>query len=106
MAQIQNFGFIASIQEPDFQHAARPCGGIGKLGRKPESPEHALCHTYHTGTHGQGLGGYVPVRHNHFQQPDGIVPALQVSAPEGTGTAGYSVLRRMGGDFCKEDDRL
>lgn len=92
MAQIQNFGFEPSIQEPDFQHTPRPCGGSGQLGRKPESTEHALCHTYHTGTHGKGLGGDVPFRHDHQQLADRTVPALQVPAPEGTGTAGYSLL--------------
>ena len=89
MAQIRNFGFMPSIQELDFQHAARPCGGFGKLGRKPESPEHALCHPHHTGAHWKGLGGYVPIRHDHQQLADGTVPALQVSAPERTGTAGH-----------------
>lgn len=36
MAQIQNSGFIAPVQESDFQHAPRPCGGIGKQRGKPE----------------------------------------------------------------------
>ena len=36
MTQIQNFGFIAPVQESDFQHAPRPCGGIGKQRGKPE----------------------------------------------------------------------
>ena len=32
VAQIQNFGFIAPVQEPDIQHPARPRGGAGQLG--------------------------------------------------------------------------
>ena len=36
MAQIQNFGFESPVQESDFQHAPRPCGGIGKQRGKPE----------------------------------------------------------------------
>ena len=36
MAQIQNSGFVAPVQESDFQHAPRPCGGIGKQRGKPE----------------------------------------------------------------------
>lgn len=36
MAQIQNFGFEPPVQESDFQHAPRPCGGIGKQRGKPE----------------------------------------------------------------------
>ena len=36
MAQIQNFGFMPPVQESDFQHAPRPCGGIGKQRGKPE----------------------------------------------------------------------
>lgn len=36
MAQIQNFGFVPPVQESDFQHAPRPCGGIGKQRGKPE----------------------------------------------------------------------
>ena len=37
---------------------------------------------------------------------DGIVPALQVSASEGIGKAGYPMLRRMGGNFRQKDNRL
>ena len=36
MAQIQNSGFEPPVQESDFQHAPRPCGGIGKQRGKPE----------------------------------------------------------------------
>ena len=36
MAQIQNSGFMPPVQESDFQHAPRPCGGIGKQRGKPE----------------------------------------------------------------------
>ena len=36
MAQIRNFGFMPPVQESDFQHAPRPCGGIGKQRGKPE----------------------------------------------------------------------
>ena len=36
MAQIRNFGFEPPVQESDFQHAPRPCGGIGKQRGKPE----------------------------------------------------------------------
>ena len=36
MAQIRNFGFVPPVQESDFQHAPRPCGGIGKQRGKPE----------------------------------------------------------------------
>ena len=36
MAQIRNFGFESPVQESDFQHAPRPCGGIGKQRGKPE----------------------------------------------------------------------
>lgn len=36
MAQIQNSGFVPPVQESDFQHAPRPCGGIGKQRGKPE----------------------------------------------------------------------
>ena len=36
MNQIQNSGFVAPVQESDFQHAPRPCGGIGKQRGKPE----------------------------------------------------------------------
>lgn len=34
--KIQNFGFMPPVQESDFQHAPRPCGGIGKQRGKPE----------------------------------------------------------------------
>lgn len=30
MAQIQNSGFMPPVQKSDFQHAPRPCGGIGE----------------------------------------------------------------------------
>ena len=36
MAQIQNFGFEPPVQESDFHHAPRPCGGLGKQRGKPE----------------------------------------------------------------------
>ena len=36
MAQIRNFGFMPPVQEPDVQHPARPCGGIGEQRGKPE----------------------------------------------------------------------
>lgn len=28
--KIQNFGFEPPVQKSDFQHAPRPCGGIGE----------------------------------------------------------------------------
>ena len=34
-------------------------------------------------------------------QTDGMV---WVPAPEGAGTAGHKVFRRLGGDICQEDD--
>ncbi len=70
MAQIQNSGFEPPVQESDFQHAPRPCGGAGKQRGKPEGTEHALCHTHHTGADRQGLGSYVPLRHDHQQLAD------------------------------------
>ena len=38
MRQIRNFGFEPPIQEPDVQHAPRPCGGAGQLRRPPRRP--------------------------------------------------------------------
>ena len=70
MAQIQNFGFITPVQESAFQHAPRPCGGAGKQRGKPEGTEYALCHTYHTGAHRQGLGSDLPFGHDHQQLAD------------------------------------
>ena len=67
MAQIQNFGFIAPVQEPDIQHPARPRGGAGQLGGQPEGTEPAVRHPHHTGTDGQGFGSHVPLRHDHIQ---------------------------------------
>lgn len=70
MAQIQNFGFIASVQEPHVQHTPQPCGGTRQSGGKPEGSEHALCGAYHSGAHRQGSGCDFPVRHDHQQLPD------------------------------------
>ena len=106
MAQIRNFGFESPVQEPDLQHAPRPCGGTGKQRGKPEGVEYALCHPHHTGAHGQGLGSHLPLRHDHQQLADGAVPAVQVPAPEGAGTAGHPLFRCVGGDIRQEDDRL
>ena len=104
MTQIQNFGFIAPVQESDFQHAPRPCGGAGKQRGKPEGTEHALCHTHHTGAHGQRLGSDLPFGYYHQQLADGVVSAVQVFASEGAGTAGHPMFRRLGGDIRQEDD--
>ena len=70
MTQIRNFGFMPPVQKSDFQYTTRPCGGAGKQRGKPEGVEHALCHTHHTGAHGQRFGSYVPLRHDHQQLAD------------------------------------
>lgn len=80
MTQIQNFGFIACVQEPSLQYPTRKGFGTWEPGRKHESHEPAFRHPYHTGAHGQGLGSDIPFRHDHFQQSDGVVPAFQVPA--------------------------
>lgn len=92
MAQIQNLGFIAPVQEPDIQHPARPRGGSGQLGRQPEGTEPAVCHPHHPGADGKRSGGDVPVGHDHQQLADGAVFAFQVSASEGTGKTGHPML--------------
>ena len=97
--QIRNFGFMPPVQEPDVQHPSRPCGGAGQLRRKPEGVEPAVRHPHHTGEDGQGLGGDIFVWNYYFQQPHGVIPAVQVPAPEGAGETGHPLLRRMGGDI-------
>ena len=104
MAQIQNFGFMPPVQKLDFQHAPRPCGGIGQQRGKPESSEHALCHTHHTGAHGQGFGSDFPFRYYHQQFADGAVLVVQIFAPERAGTAGHPLFRCVGSDIRQKDD--
>ena len=106
MTQIRNFGFMPPVQEPNVQHAPRPCGGLGKLGGKPEGSQYAFRHPHHTGAHGQGLGSHLPLRHDHQQLADGAVPPVQVPASEGAGAAGHPLFRCVGGNFCQEDHRL
>ena len=106
MAQIRNFGFEQPVQELDIQHPARPRGGAGQLGGQPEGTEPTVRHPHHSGADGKGLGGDVPVGHDHQQLADGAVPAVQVPPPEGAGKAGHPMLRRMGGDIRQEDDGL
>ncbi len=106
MAQIQNSRFVAPVQEPDVQHPARPRGGAGQLRRQPEGTEPTVRHPHHSGAHGKGLGGNLPVGHDHQQLADGAVPAFQVPPPKGAGTAGHTMLRRMGGNLRQEDDGL
>lgn len=103
MAQIQNLGFVPPVQEPDIQHPARPRGGAGQLGGQPESTEPAVRHPYHPGADEKGLGGDVPVGHDHQQLADGAVPAFQVPASERAGEAGHPLLRCVGGDFRQEN---
>ena len=43
---------------------------IGEQRGKPEGTEHALCYPHHTGAHGQGLGGDLPLRHDYQQLAD------------------------------------
>ncbi len=104
MAQIQNSGFMPPVQKSDVQHAPRPCSGTGQQRGKPKGTEHALCHPYHTGAHGQGFGSDFPFGYYHQQLADGVVPAVQVFASEGAGTAGHPMFRRLGGDIRQEDD--
>ena len=99
-------GRVAPVQEPDIQHPARPRGGAGQLGGQPEGTEPTVRHPHHSGADGKGLGGDVPVGHDHQQLADGAVPAVQVPPPEGAGKAGHPMLRRMGGDIRQEDDGL
>ena len=79
MTQIQNFGFVPCLQELDVQHT--PCASFrsGQSRREHEGHEHAFCHPYHTGAHGQGFGGYLLVRYDHFQQPDRTLSPFQIS---------------------------
>ena len=80
------------VQEPDIQHPARPRGGAGQLGGQPEGTEPAVRHPHHSGADGKGSGGDVSVGHDHQQLVDGAVPAFQVSASEGAGKAGHTML--------------
>ena len=104
MTQIQNFGFVPCLQELDVQHT--PCASFrsGQSRREHEGHEHAFCHPYHTGAHGQGFGSDFPFGYYHQQLADGVVPAVQVFAPEGAGTAGHPVFRCVGGDIRQEDN--
>ena len=70
MAQIQNFGFIAPVQEPHVQHQTRPCGRTWQQRGKPEGTQHALCHPYHTGADRQRSGSDIPVGNNYQQLTD------------------------------------
>lgn len=106
MAQIQNFGFIAPVQKSYLQHPPRPGGGVGKQRRKPKGSQYAVCPAYHSGTHGQGFGGYVSFGYDYQQFADRTVPAVQISPPEGTGTAEHQLFRCVGGYLCQEDYRL
>lgn len=106
MAQIQNFGFMPPVQELDVQHPTRPCSRIGQFRRLTKGTQHALCHPYHTGTHGQGLGSDLPFGNDHQQLPYGAVPAVQVPPSEGAGTSGHPLFRCVGGHLRQEDNRL
>lgn len=92
MAQIQNFGFVAPVQESDVQHPPRQGVGLGQSRRLTACPEHALCHPHHTGAVGQGLGGHLPFGHNYFQQLDRTLSAFQIPPSAGIGEAGYQQL--------------
>lgn len=78
--------------------------GLGNSEGSQEGTEHALCHTHHTGAHGQRLGSDLPFGYYHQQLADGVVSAVQVFASEGAGTAGHPMFRRLGGDIRQEDD--
>lgn len=82
MTQIQNFGFVAPVQESDVQHTPQPCGGTGQSGGKPEGSQYALRHPYHSGAHGQGFGGNLSFGNYHQQFSDGVVPPVQIPSSE------------------------
>ena len=65
MAQIQNFGFIAPVQEPHVQHPSRPCGRTRQQRGEPEGTQYALCHPNHTGADRQRLGSDISVGNNY-----------------------------------------
>ena len=92
MAQIQNFGFVAPVQEPDVHHPARPCGRSGQQRGQPACAQHALRPAHHPAAHRQGPGSHLPVGNHHFQLADRAVPALQVPAPPGIGASGDQLL--------------
>lgn len=88
MTQIQNFGFIACVQEPSLQYPTRKGFGTWEPGRKHESHEPAFRHPYHTGAHGQGFGCHFLIRYDHFQQPDRTLSPFQIPPSQRNGTSG------------------
>lgn len=96
MAQIQNFGFIAQVQKPDVQHAARPRGGPRQSGREPAGAQYALRPQNHTGALRARPGRYISVGYDHLQLAYGAVLTVQIPASESARPAEYPHFRRLG----------
>jgi len=61
---------------------------------------------HHSGTDREEFRRNVPVRNNHFQFIDGIIPVIQIFATAGNETATHQHIRCVGGRIRKENCRL
>ena len=92
MAQIQNFGFIAHVQESDVQHPPRQSGRAWQQRGQPKSLEYALCYPNHSGADGERLGSHFPFGYDHIELTHGAVSAVQVPASPSPRSTAYQDL--------------